>query len=189
MNSAGRIRAFFALPLGPHAREEIVRAIALLGREPWAPKVRWAPPENLHVTLRFLGDLGAETLETIRDAAERAAARTETFECRLSRVTAFPRPSRARVLVASLCDEPALAALAAGIDQIARASGLEADEHRFRPHATLGRVRRPPLRGARIEAPLSPCPFEATEVVLYRSRLSPDGARYEALASLPIGGA
>jgi 2'-5' RNA ligase len=187
VDSAGRIRAFFALPLGLDARDEVVRAGGVLRQAPWAEGVRWVPAENLHVTLRFLGDLEVDVLQTITDAARRATAGAQKFSCQLSRLTAFPRPSQARVIVASLSDEPNLSVLATAIDQAARACGLGADGHRFRAHATLGRVRRPPLRGVSLEAPLAPCPFEPAAVVLYQSRLSPSGARYEALASLPIG--
>jgi 2'-5' RNA ligase len=187
MDSAGPVRAFFALPLGPGARNEIERTLTRFANESWAPGVRWVPPENLHITLRFLGDLEPGPLEAITREARHAVARAPRIECRLERITAFPRSSRARVIVASLAPKTALTGLAGDLERVARNAGLEADDHPFRPHVTLGRVRKPPLRGVELEEPLSPCPFEPVHVALYRSRLGRGGARYEALESFPIG--
>jgi 2'-5' RNA ligase len=81
----------------------------------------------------------------------------------------------------------ALAALAADVATACRPLGFEPDARPFRPHLTIARLRRPAAVGDvldRIELP--PLRFDARELVLYRSHLSQQGARYEALARLPL---
>jgi 2'-5' RNA ligase len=150
------LRCFFALPLDDAARAELAGAVRALEPAPWSARVRWVPPENLHLTLSFLGAVA---------------------------------PARARVVVAAIAPQPDLEALAEGVAQRLAPLGFAPETRAFRPHVTLGRARRAPLRGLRLDAPVAPCAVPVRDVVLYRSDTGPGGSRYRALARLPLGGA
>ncbi len=154
--------------------------------EPWSNRVRWVPAENLHVTLRFLGDVSPERTDGLVDRVRAVATETDPFSCTLDEVGAVPKPTRARVLIARISPAAALVDLAARVEAAVVAAGLAPETRRFRPHVTLGRVRRPPLRGVTLSASLAPIRVAAAEVVLFQSDLGAGGAHYTPLARLPI---
>ncbi len=154
--------------------------------EPWSNRVRWVPAENLHVTLRFLGDVSPERIDGLVDRVRAVATETDPFSCTLDEVGAFPKPTRARVLIARISPAAALVDLAARVEAAVVAAGLAPEPRRFRPHVTLGRVRRPPLRVVTPAASLAPIRVAAAEVVLFQSDLGAGGAHYTPLARLPI---
>jgi len=181
------VRQFLALALSDEMRRDIARiAPRLPALGPW----RWISPSSVHLTLRFLGEVGSDLDEAARPGWARAAAGVEPFCFRLGRLGCFPRGAHPRVLWVAVREQSGrLAALAAALEQAARDSGFVPVERAFRPHLTLARARG--SNGA-----LRPDPEDvgcvrkekASEVVLFRSLLGPDGARYTALASFPLGG-
>src|SRR5579875_1875142 len=158
------MRCFVAVDLAPGVRAVLARTQEALRRAAPRADVRWTRPEGLDVTLKFLGEVPEAR------CAEVAAA--------LSGVAAAHR---------------AVAALARDVDRALAPLGFAVETRPFQGHVTLGRVRSP--RGlAALAAALARHAEEeigawtVSELVLYRSRLSPAGARYEALARLPLGG-
>lgn len=152
---------------------------------------RWARPEGIHLTLRFLGEVGTEVDATCRESWRLAAKASGPVRFRLGGVDVFPRPSNPRVLWLGIRDEQPegrLASLAAALDDAARAGGRASTERPFRPHLTLARAN----RGWRATAPPED-PFHlvgdvlTTELVLFRSELLPGGARHTALERFPLG--
>jgi 2'-5' RNA ligase len=180
------IRAFVALSLGSRALGELSRARKALEAEAWADKVRWVPDENLHLTLQFLGDLASDRVPAIAAAVRDAAAGAPEIVCCLTAVSAFPSASRVRVIVAELSEAPGLESLSRRLGEALAPLGFEPEKRPFRPHITLGRVRRPPLRGIRVAAPLAPVPLEAHELVLFRSELHKTGAVHRRLSGAPL---
>ena len=174
------VRCFFALLPPPTHLDALTHAQDSLGAEPWASAVRWTPAASLHLTLRFLGEVPESALASLRQLADACAARAPRLDLSLDRVTGFPSPSRARVVVALLRADRGLLALADDLEQAVTDAGHAPERRRFRPHYTLGRVRRPPLR-ARVAAAL-PAQWAAPGALhLVRSHLDPGGARYESL--------
>lgn len=180
------VRSFVALPVDDGARAELLRARRALAWQPWGGGVRWVPGDRLHLTLQFLGELPLDRVEPVAVALATSAAGTGPIGLTLDRITAFPNPSRARVIVALLEAGDALAALVQRMRTSLASLGFPPEDRPFRPHVTLGRVRRPPLRGASLAAPLAPVHFEARELILFRSELGPRGARYEALRRVAL---
>ncbi len=184
--SADPLRSFLAVDLAPHARAQAAQVMEEL--RPGAPEgVRWVPEENLHLTLKFLGDVDPDRIPKLIAAASAKLERVGGFELMLGGLGAFPNARRARVVWLGVqAGGPELARLARKLDAAAARIGVERERRPFRTHLTLGRLRQP--------APLSltgvPCPdakpFFVEEVVLYESRLSPIGARYVPLARLPL---
>lgn len=153
------------------------------------PRARWTGQEGRHVTVKFAGYLDAARVDDAVAAVESCARRWTGSDVRLSALGAFPDARRARVLWAGLDDPSALlSGLAAELDDAFEPLGVARERRAFTPHLTLARFREP----ARLEGVLPPLPhaelppFRVAEIELFRSHLSPRGARYESLARLPL---
>jgi 2'-5' RNA ligase len=159
-----------------------------------AGDVRWAPPENLHLTLQFLGAVAEDRVEAVRREVAAAAAAAAPLLLHVEGAGAFPSPRRPRVVWAGLSGDTApLAALVKDLGARLAPLGFPPEARPFSAHLTLGRARDPrgaPRLAAALEPlePAPPVPWRAQEVVLVRSHLSPKGSRYEAVARAPLGG-
>jgi RNA 2',3'-cyclic 3'-phosphodiesterase len=172
------VKSSLAAAIGPH-RDRI-------------PPARWTRSDGWHITLKFLGSTLPRLLDLVRESVAAAAVEAPPFETALTHVGVFPSERRARVLWAGLADPdgrfPPL---------VSRLDGLLADhfveeKRAFTPHLTLARLNpsvdvgnyAPGLVGTEVASRT----FPVDRLVLYRSHLSPQGARYEAQASFPLGG-
>ncbi len=171
----GRVteRLFVALSLAPEIRMAIDAwrlELALPGRP--------VPAGNLHVTLRFIGDVD----EVGRDRVLALLDQTETpdpFVMHIGDVGAFPNPSKATVAWASVDAGRPLAQLAEAVDDAVAGAGFGYEDRPFHPHLTLSRIR-PPRDLSQVDAAHRPgVKIEVDRFVLYRSRFGPDGVRYE----------
>ena len=181
-----KARLFVAMDLPEAARVELAawRDRALGGRD----ELRLVDAAALHVTLAFLGHLPEEEIERIASLVREAVPPGAAPVLTASGVKPVP-PRRPRLFALDLDDEDGRAGAVQGVVSGAlEANGLYEPEKRpFWPHVTLARVRKG-ARAARIETPAPPAePWRAAAVTLYRSRLSPSGARYEPLDRVPLG--
>lgn len=169
-----------ALELPARVRDELVewQGRALAGRE----DLRALAPEALHVTLAFLGSRPEAEIPGIGAAVHGAVAGLPAVRLTALAAKAVPR-GRPRLFALDLEDVGgrAGAVQAALAEALARGAFYQPEKRGFWPHVTVARVR----RGSREVGPLTllppRSPFDAREVVLYRSYLSPRGSRYEAL--------
>jgi RNA 2',3'-cyclic 3'-phosphodiesterase len=187
---AAPLRLFAAVDLPPRVREEIERAI-----DPWRERLpggRWVKPENWHVTVKFLGRTYPRLVDRVHQACGRAATEIRPFRVGVEGMGVFPGPGRARVLWVGLVDrDESLPALARALDD-RLADDFPPEKRGFTPHLTVARFNPPVgvrehvegLAGTRFEV----VPFRVGELVLYRSHLSPRGARYEPLERFPLRG-
>lgn len=180
-----RARLFLALDPPPAARAALARWRDGLcaGRDDLRP----VPVESLHVTLVFLGYRPEKEIEAIAAAAFDPVSGRAPVELRPVGVRALP-PRRPRLFALDLEDPVgACGALQAAVEAALAAARFHRPEKRpFWPHITLARAKRD-RRAGPLEAAEPPAAFRAAEVVLYRSLLSPRGARYEPLARLALG--
>jgi 2'-5' RNA ligase len=150
---------------------------------------RWSPLDNQHVTLKFLGSTPADRLEHLEQICTMVAAGRHAETVSLNGVGAFPNRNRVRVLWVGL-DDPydLLPHLAGDLDAALEPLGFPSEARAFTAHLTLARFRLPvPLKAGLPELDLSELPeFEVGSFELYRSHMSPKGARYEVLASYPL---
>lgn len=159
-----------------------------------ADEVRWVPPENVHLTLQFLGAVPEARLPDVEAALLAAAAAARSLSLEVKGAGGFPNARRPRVLWAGLAgDLAALAALAADVGRRLAPLGFPPEDRPFSAHLTLGRAREgrgsPGLAGALAHAgEAAGAPWRATELVLFESFLSPKGPRYEPLLRAPLGG-
>jgi 2'-5' RNA ligase len=150
--------------------------------------LRFARESQLHVTVKFLGNVDAEQTGMLVDTV-RAVARTgSACTSEIAGLGAFPAPRRARVVVVHLEEEAALMRLAREVETRVTALGFPAEARSFRPHVTLARLRKPGnvaswLEGAAV--PAQPVRFE--RLVLFRSHPGPSGAEYTPLEAVPLG--
>ena len=157
-----------------------------------ADDVRWVRPENVHLTLQFLGAVPEERVAAVEAALREAAADGRPLSLSLRGAGGFPNARRPRVLWAGLeGDVASLAALVTALGARLAKLGFPPEERPFSPHLTLGRARdgrgAPGLAGALAHAAQAEAtPWRAAELVLFESHLSPKGPRYEAIARVPM---
>ena len=173
-----KARLFVALDLPDDARQALAewRDDVFAGRD----DVRRVDPAALHVTLVFLGYLPEEEIERIAVLMRAAVPARQAPVLRAVGVKPVP-PRRTRLFALDLADEGDRAgAVQASVSVALAEAGLYEPETRpFWPHVTLARVKKG-VRAAPFAGPAPPgAPWRAAAVTLYRSRLSPQGARYE----------
>lgn len=154
-----------------------------------AAGVAWVAEANLHVTLKFLGQVEEARLGAVADALTAVAARCTTFELGVRGLGAFPSATRPRVVWAGLEPPTPLAALAGDIDAALVALGFPGETRPFAAHVTLGRLREPRRLAALAGALARPADFgrlRVARVSLMRSQLHPHGARYSELCGLAL---
>jgi 2'-5' RNA ligase len=182
------VRAFFALELAPPARAAASALARRLRERPGGDAVRWVRAANLHVTLRFLGEIARERVGELVAGVAAEAAPIAPLRLRLAAARLFPSARRPRVVALGIEPEAPLLALAAAVERGVRSAGFAPDARRFRPHLTLGRI--PPRADfPRVTAADTPDAdaFDVRELLLLRSDLHPDGARYTALDRVALG--
>ena len=193
--NAAPIRSFIAVGVPAAAQQALADAAGRL-RSGLPPVVRWAAPDGMHLTLKFLGNINPAQVTPLLAALSAAAQETAPLALRLSRLGVFPNPRRPRVLWAGVAgDTDALAALQQSVERAAAALGFPPESRPFAPHITLGRVRREAderaLRqvgeAARAAPPLPPSPWTVDAVHLMQSVPTPGGMRYTELGAAPFG--
>jgi RNA 2',3'-cyclic 3'-phosphodiesterase len=182
------LRLFFAVDVPDTAKDALEAALAAhRDRVPG----RWTGRGGWHVTMKFLGSTWPRLVEEVRRAGASVAGRAEPFATALTTIGAFPGGRRARVLWVGL-DDPGgrFAAMAGALDE-ALADHFVPERRPFTPHLTVARLR-PPRDVEEFDREIlgvgvASGRFDADRLVLYRSHLSPAGARYEPLEAWPLG--
>ncbi len=145
-----------------------------------------APPENWHITIRFLDVVDRVTYE--RFLSGLASPRETAFRVGLDGFGAFPRPAKATVFWAGVGDgAQQLAILNEEAEEAAQAAGLAPEERPFHPHVTLSRIRPPVDVRHLIDEDLA-LSWRCDRLIAYRSHLGRGAARYEALDSIELIG-
>ncbi len=188
------IRAFIALDLTPEIRGRLDKVEAKLKDGLAGVPIRWAPGSNIHLTLKFLGDVSLSNLDVLRRVIQAESARHPKFEISVGGLGAFPSVHRPRVIWAGVEAPAELASLQNGIELELERLGYAREERDFSPHLTLGRVARnaspQEVRSIGNVVANSKVGFlgAATlgEVHLYKSDLNPTGAVYTKLFTAPL---
>ncbi len=183
------IRSFICFEI-PAAIKECLREVQSSLRQLDA-QISWVKPENIHLTLKFLGDVSASRLPSVTAAIERAAASIAPFELEVSGAGCFPSARSPRVLWVGLSDlPPSLAELHKAMEAELASVGFARESKKFSPHLTIGRVRAP--RNAALVAEqllaggFAAQRFTAREVILMRSDLNPAGSIYTPQAAIKL---
>lgn len=182
------IRAFIAIDLCAPIQEKIA-AITNQLQKTCGPAVHWVPAKNIHLTLKFLGDVSPTNLDLLKKIIASESARQKTFELTISGLGAFPSPSRPRVIWVGVQAPPTLMALERGIEAETQRLGYTAEDRPFSPHLTLGRVTHNanPQEVRQVAEGLQKMQvgdlgsYTVDVVKLFRSDLQPGGAVYTPL--------
>jgi RNA 2',3'-cyclic 3'-phosphodiesterase len=174
-------RLFVAIRPPPEIRD---RLLGLMGGIPGA---RWQDDGQLHLTLRFIGEVDRHQAQDI--AATLGSVRQSGFEIALSGVGSFRKQAKG-TLWAGVSPHDELKALHKKVDQACLRVGVAPDTRAYHPHITLARLGR---RSGAVEpfierwAGLSSQPFSVESLCLYESRLGSDGASYSIVERYPLG--
>ena len=178
------IRAFIAVEIQPQTRDRIVAAMEQLKTRVSA--VRWVAPSNLHLTLKFLGDIEESKIDPIGTALSTALCPFPRCTINVKGLGVFPSSKRPRVLWVGL-EGPGLVPLAAQVESALVPLGFAPDQRGFTPHLTIGRWRQSDRTGKTLEQELQRWvnydfgTSRADEVILFQSVLRPTGAIYTRL--------
>ncbi len=172
------IRTFIAIPLPEHVKKEVHRVIGLLRQRNRG--VRWVKPDNMHLTLKFLGNIDESFVDDISRALDDIASHYAQLELSIDRLGSFPGPERPRVIWVGLDgDLKSLSEIARDIDDMATDFGVKRETRPFRAHITLGRLKIPTMIDMDVQ--LDNLGFQSTELLFFKSELLRNGARYTVL--------
>jgi 2'-5' RNA ligase len=183
-------RTFVAIELPPSVRRFVGEMQDRL--RPALPGVRWIAADNVHLTLKFLGDVPRTRIDAIRDRVARAARDAAPFALQARGAGVFPGLHRPRVLWLGVIGQTdSLAVLAEKTDAALATLGFPKEKRSFRGHLTIGRfkgrVNPQQLReGIAALTEVASEAFPVRRVVVFRSVLKPTGAEYSPLAAVPV---
>jgi 2'-5' RNA ligase len=182
------VRLFLAVTLP----EEIKNTLGLLIERLTTPgsPVKWVKPDNIHLTLKFLGEVEEERVQAIHEVSRLAVKEVRPFKLRVEEVGAFPSLKRPRVIWVGIKRSMQLATLHGRIEGGFQSIGFPSEKRPWAPHLTIGRVKGnwgtkdlvEKLAGAAIE----PRTFFADSLHLIQSVLKPEGPIYTTLREIPM---
>ncbi len=183
------MRLFFCVELDEQAKNGLSRLMDRLKAR--CPTGKWVAPENLHLTVRFLGEVGEGRLGELENLAQTVAGEFLPFTLELGKLSAFPSPKRARVLwVGPVKGEDRFVELMRAVEEGVRRLGFRPETKAPTAHVTMARFKTPrDLSGLLAEVEFKDVlPVEVREITLMRSTLRPEGPIYTPVFRVPLGG-
>ena len=189
----GSWRVFCAVELPDVVRARLEDHVRRLRKEFPDAAASWSRVENIHLTLKFFGNVEVKRIARISEAAQRVARQFSTFQIGVGETGVFPRPSRPQVLWIGVNDPSGqLSALQEKFENECAAEGFEKENRAYRPHLTIARLRKPEgarqLANAHLQMKFEPVDVELKELVVFRSELSPKGSKYSVIFNRGVGG-
>ena len=184
------LRTFIAIELPPDVRARVAQHIKQLRRQLPDVRASWSREDNLHLTLKFLGNVPVADIPKVSDAVERATKTVSSFQLTFSGCGAFPPRGRPSVLWIG-AQGFGLQALHAALEQELSDQGFPRESRPFHPHLTVARLRHSqdaqPLAELHQNLGFTPIALDVLEVAVFRSELLREGSRHTVLSrhSLP----
>lgn len=186
------VRTFIAVEMDPSIRAAIAKLQQRLA-DP-CPEVRWTAEQNLHLTVKFLGDVKEIDLPRVCTLAQQAADEVPPFSVAATGIGTFGSPGRTRIVWCGFTGAvEMLVRLHDRLDELLVPVGVPGERRRYTPHLTVGRARS--RRGAHVPADVlepytgwSAGAQHVDHIVVFSSQLGPGGPRYDALAHCPLAG-
>lgn len=187
------LRLFIAVEIPAELQQKVHKETSKLRKE-LDSLIRWVPVENMHLTLRFLGDVSQSNVEFLMQMLRNEADAVPCFNMQLTGLGSFPSLRRPRVIYIGIQAPAALDTLQHGIESASRRLGYESEERPFSAHLTLGRVKqnatatdqqkiRRAIESTQVDLLGS---ARVDSVHLFKSDLKPSGSVYTHLYSAPL---
>ncbi len=189
------LRAFIAVEI-PHEIHRAIERNTEKLRSTLSPSlVRWVPINNVHLTMKFLGDISPANVDILAHMLSLEVSQHSPLKIQIGNLGVFPNIKRPRVIWIGLQAPISLEALHRGIEAAAATVGYPVEKHPFSPHLTIGRVKKnigstgiQQIRNALQNTKIGPLgSAKVTDVHLFKSDLQPSGAVYTRLHSAQLG--
>ncbi|HSE18905.1 MAG TPA: RNA 2',3'-cyclic phosphodiesterase [Pyrinomonadaceae bacterium] len=193
MSQRSEWRVFCAVELPDVVRARLEEHVRRLRKEVPDAAASWSRVENIHLTVKFFGNIEMKRITRISEAAERVVSQFSTFQIGVGETGVFPRPSRPQVLWIGVSDPSGqLTALQEKFENECAAEGFPKEDRAYRPHLTIARLRRPErarqIAEAHLQMQFEPIDIALKELVLFRSELSPKGSKYTVISAADLRG-
>jgi RNA 2',3'-cyclic 3'-phosphodiesterase len=187
------IRSFIAVELPKPIQQQLEEIINHL-KSPRTLAVRWVPAHNIHLTIKFLGDVSPNNMAMLMDKLKSEVSRQPAFTITIGGIDAYPTPKRPRVVWIGIDAPPKLAELVRLVESETAKLGYASEDRPFSPHLTLGRVSQnaTPEQVRQVAEVLAGFEVgelgkaDVNEVVLFKSELRPSGSEYAPLLRVPL---
>ena len=187
------LRAFIALEIPSEIQRKVHQETNTL-RKGIDSLVRWVPIQNIHLTLKFLGDISPNNLDFLMQMLRREAEAIRCFDIHLTGLGCFPSLKRPRLIYVGIQAPSGLEVLQRGIESASWRLGYETEKRPFSAHLTLGRVKQnvSAVEQQKIRRALENIQVDllgtarVDSVHLYKSELNPGGSIYTRLYSAPL---
>ena len=201
MAEPDHVRLFVAIPMPEEIRAKVLLAQAELAKVTPNARIRWTPPEQFHLTLRFLGDVPAVRVDALTEALRRACSGFKSLRLRAAGIGFFPDSKFPRVVWigltstsgASAPQSDELAALQQAVQDACQEFTNEPADKKFSGHITLGRIKAINRHDAQALSKAADSTvgrsfgeWTAEDIELVRSELTESGARHQTLAKIPL---
>lgn len=193
MSASGDMwRVFCAIELAKSTRELVLRHIDTLKRAVPDASASWARDANLHLTLKFLGEIPQSSVADISKAASRAVAGVNAFSIRVEQTGVFPKEGQPRVVWIGINDLAGkLEELHASLEEQCAAEGFAKESRPFHPHLTIARLRKArharTLAAAHKQLEFEPVEVAVFELLVMRSELNSEGANHTVVSRHSLG--
>lgn len=183
------IRSFIAIELPADVKNALGELLERL--KTYEPDVPWVKKENIHLTIRFLGNIHEQKIKQVKKIMEKATEGVPSFLLKPGCLGAFPNSRRPRVIWVGLGENASLEKLHVNLEGGLRTLGFEKEERKFKPHLTLGRIKKS-IHGKQLAEAIaeysnfSTPSFLVQDIVLFKSELHPKGARYTVLERVSL---
>ena len=186
-------RVFCAVELPDEVRARLEDHVRRLRKEVPEAAASWSRVENIHLTLKFFGNVEVKRIERISAAAERAVKAFSAFQIGVGGTGVFPRPSRPQVLWIGISDPSGqLAALQERFENECAVEGFPKEDRAYRPHLTIARLRKPEgarqLADTHLQMKFEMIEMPVKEIVIFHSELSPKGSTYTIISAADLRG-
>jgi 2'-5' RNA ligase len=183
------MRTFIALALPPKIKTEISKLQNLLQQPDYKSSLKWVDPNNLHITLKFLGETTPEKVDLLSEKIKKHLHPVKPITVTLSNLGAFPSISKPNVIWSDVFPKDELIMTFKNIETICLSEGFEQEQKPFKTHITLARLKRGTTQEQikqissvlKNNITIPPLTFNIDGVTIYKSVLTPQGPLYTAL--------
>lgn len=181
-------RTFCAIELPNEVRAQLQDHVKKLRAAVPDASASWSKAENVHLTLKFFGNVRTDKIPRISAAATRAVSEFSPFLIRIGGTGVFPRASRPQVLWIGVEDSSGrLSELQQRLEEEFAVEGFAKENRAYKPHLTIARLRRPEesrqLAQTHVQTNFGFSEIRVNEIVLFRSQLGPKGSTYTAISN------